>query len=1023
MYGRNPKTGKPIRLLKSESSIWKNQKTLVWLHDTLVKKNMDRWETVCVGMKDFTAAKAINLRVDAIILLENSKEEIQFLKQKHLHGEMMIFLSQRIVFIMGDTVFAALQLRNVICLEEITDVFPFVGKPWNGSKIDALHMMSLILRTHRFVGIDESTLSPERIVYTKKVGNAITCMSEATEPPQLWFLTQYYKPNNLQREKEIKKCLELNLENPLIDKIILLNEKKYQLVQSSKLEQIVHGKRLTYGETIKWFQDNAPPNTICVFANSDIFLDESWLQVWSTNLEDKFLSLLRYDVQKNGKPSVLFGPRADSQDTWAFLSDTLKTREFNWKDLDFPFGQSGCDNAINVEMLRKKFLVVNPSLSLKTHHLHISEVRTYDPSNVVDKPMYFYVDPTGIHDMEPVTDLTKHIIKTQVVQSFTRSISSISEKNLDIFCTMLAKQEAFTFDRLSTNEYKPKEKIQFYKFENCFHTAQGLVYDTRHIFVGKIEESKIAWSKARISPLSTSFYVKKTLSAILPEETLKTPEIYLLSYISKILLLKKEVGSGEFWMPQKENFTEALQIFNWSDTENVPVLPIAAQAQVWSNEVYQWAPQESALVTKEQIDILRESLYAPPLSAPPDGHYVIVTDEFCNASWVTELEQESQDVKFQYIYIGKSSTVNILGKLRNAAGMIFRGGPNTAEKWSIAWMLPKGAQMIEIQNEMEQSGDAIHMAGACGLKYSLITIPRGKSEFLQMESVRLVIETLKPHTIDTSLPVIYMPRKSLTGLYSHSGDSFRELVRLWADKKYVRIEEHPTAVQIWLHAIGHTLLYDRPTLEWLQAAPPDEQTWKKALFGNPPAQGDDATAWTFWARRPELLEEFVKDGLGTRGYNQRKHLLVFYGKIENKVQERRRKTHDWESACTDFIMPNGGDYKLTHYQYLEKLADAKYGLCLAGYGKKCHRETECMALGTVPVVAADVDMSNYANPPIEGIHYIRVQDPAEADKKTEETTEEQWLFMSMACKEWWLKNCSVEGSWLLTKRLTETIKV
>jgi hypothetical protein len=268
-----------------------------------------------------------------------------------------------------------------------------------------------------------------------------------------------------------------------------------------------------------------------------------------------------------------------------------------------------------------------------------------------------------------------------------------------------------------------------------------------------------------------------------------------------------------------------------------------------------------------------------------------------------------------------------------------------------------------------------------------------------------------------------MPRKSLTGLYSHSGDSFRELVRLWADKKYVRIEEHPTAVQIWLHAIGHTLLYDRPTLEWLQAAPPDEQIWKKALFGNPPAQGDDAAAWTFWARRPELLEEFVKDGLGTRGYNQRKHLLVFYGKIENKVQERRRKTHDWESACTDFIMPKGGDYKLTHYQYLEKLADAKYGLCLAGYGKKCHRETECMALGTVPVVAADVDMSNYANPPIEGIHYIRVQDPAEADQKTEETTEEQWLSMSLACRDWWQKNCSVEGSWLLTKRLTEVIKV
>ena len=122
-------------------------------------------------------------------------------------------------------------------------------------------------------------------------------------------------------------------------------------------------------------------------------------------------------------------------------------------------------------------------------------------------------------------------------------------------------------------------------------------------------------------------------------------------------------------------------------------------------------------------------------------------------------------------------------------------------------------------------------------------------------------------------------------------------------------------------------------------------------------------------------------------------------------------------------MPKGGEYKLTHYQYLEKLADAKFGLCLAGYGKKCHRETECMALGTVPVVAPEVDMTNYADPPIEGIHYFRVTDPAAADKITENTTEEQWRLMSQACREWWKKNCSIEGSWLLTKRLTERIKV
>ena len=133
MYGRNPKTGKPIRIMKSETSIWKNQKTLVWLRGALVKKNMDRWDTVCVGMKELTAARDANLRIDAVILLENTKDEIQYLKQRHLHGSTMIFLSRTIVPIMGESTFANLQLRNVVCLEEMSDVFPFVGEKWNGS--------------------------------------------------------------------------------------------------------------------------------------------------------------------------------------------------------------------------------------------------------------------------------------------------------------------------------------------------------------------------------------------------------------------------------------------------------------------------------------------------------------------------------------------------------------------------------------------------------------------------------------------------------------------------------------------------------------------------------------------------------------------------------------------------------------------------------------------------------------------------------------------------------------------------
>jgi hypothetical protein len=75
-----------------------------------------------------------------------------------------------------------------------------------------------------------------------------------------------------------------------------------------------------------------------------------------------------------------------------------------------------------------------------------------------------------------------------------------------------------------------------------------------------------------------------------------------------------------------------------------------------------------------------------------------------------------------------------------------------------------------------------------------------------------------------------------------------------------------------------------------------------------------------------------------------------------------------------------------------------------------------MAMGCVPIVAPEVDMTNYADPPEEGVHFFRAKGPEEA-KTLSETQEDQWAAMSAACKAWWKRNASVEGSFLLTKRL------
>jgi ABC-type lipoprotein release transport system permease subunit len=62
-------------------------------------------------------------------------------------------------------------------------------------------------------------------------------------------------------------------------------------------------------------------------------------------------------------------------------------------------------------------------------------------------------------------------------------------------------------------------------------------------------------------------------------------------------------------------------------------------------------------------------------------------------------------------------------------------------------------------------------------------------------------------------------------------------------------------------------------------------------------------------------------------------------------------------------------------------------------------------------------MDNYANPPVHGVHYLRVETPEEATAISKTMPQERWEEMSAACKSWWETNASCEGSFKLTKKL------
>jgi hypothetical protein len=244
-------------------------------------------------------------------------------------------------------------------------------------------------------------------------------------------------------------------------------------------------------------------------------MDDSMKLLWSVSMKDKFLSLLRWDDSEDPtEQPKLFGPRADSQDTWIISSDSVKERTWNWTDLAIPFGKGGCDNAINIEMLRKKFLIVNPCLSLITHHVHTSGYRTYNPRDIVEKPMYMYINPTGIHDLKPELIMPGEPFDKLQVKASVPLLAGPTERQKETFYTMLDRNKVL---KKSDGIVVGDRSISLYKYRNVFESYDGLVSSYSSIYVGPSKTSADAWSAKELNIVGSSVDVDLALIAYCPD--------------------------------------------------------------------------------------------------------------------------------------------------------------------------------------------------------------------------------------------------------------------------------------------------------------------------------------------------------------------------------------------------------------------------------------------------------------------------------------------------------------------------
>lgn len=211
------------------------------------------------------------------------------------------------------------------------------------------------------------------------------------------LITQFFISDTPERNEELRTALHVNVENKLIDKIILLNERIYTDeeigIKSDKIEQIVVNKRLNY-KIVFDEVEKLKLNGYIVLSNLDIFFDKTIENIRRSNIanEKALFALLRYEYNPgvSVKNSPLFYHLSASQDTWIWHTNyNLKEKERSI--FDFPLGKPGCDNTFIYLAQLLGFKVYNLPQLIKTYHNHSTNKRNYDANSEKTLRPHYYM--------------------------------------------------------------------------------------------------------------------------------------------------------------------------------------------------------------------------------------------------------------------------------------------------------------------------------------------------------------------------------------------------------------------------------------------------------------------------------------------------------------------------------------------------------------------------------------------------------------------------------------------------------
>lgn len=210
--------------------------------------------------------------------------------------------------------------------------------------------------------------------------NILSVLSLCYASAKIALITQYHLSCSSQRQKEIDDALALNLDNPYIDKIVLLQDRLAPGLRHSKLVQVEWAhSRLSFSEALEYANRYLFSWTVLI-ANNDVSFDNSLRRLHRRQVARAlnryaafFLSRLESDE------SVAIGSQCSkkymgSHDAFILRSPVPSSLIEGMHSVHL--GQVGADARFVWEARKAGLIVGNPCWDIRAWHHHASNHRS-----------------------------------------------------------------------------------------------------------------------------------------------------------------------------------------------------------------------------------------------------------------------------------------------------------------------------------------------------------------------------------------------------------------------------------------------------------------------------------------------------------------------------------------------------------------------------------------------------------------------------------------------------------------------